>query len=73
MCILVSSPVRLIAIADSTAHEKTHTAWVSGRGGNNVQEKGKVTLFQPKPNAYGLPFPTRSAKSDLSFSQAQQS
>lgn len=33
----------------------------------------KVTLFQPKPNAYGILSPTRSAKSDLSFSQAQQS
>jgi len=37
MCILVSSPFRLVAIADSAANEKTHTAWVSGRGGDNVQ------------------------------------
>lgn len=37
MCILVSSPFRLFAIADSAANEKTHTAWVSGRGGDDVQ------------------------------------
>jgi hypothetical protein len=36
---LAATRIRSTANAARTANEKTHTAWVSGRGGNNVQAK----------------------------------